>query len=107
MADFVVSDESDAEPSRAKKRKRPAKPPTSRKRSNVSPPAKEDDEVQIDPDDDDLMGDVPESTSTAVQWSYDPDSTDKHPVTKPADKAPRDPNAKRSEEHTSELQSQD
>ncbi|KAI0002351.1 DNA mismatch repair protein Msh6 [Xylariaceae sp. FL0662B] len=72
MADFVVSDDSDAP---SKKRKRPSKPPTARKRSQPSPavPRSEADE-QFDGDDimDEIMGDMP-SASTAQQWRYDPD----------------------------------
>lgn len=69
MADFVVSDDSDATP-KSKKRKRPAvKSSAPRKRPTVSSspdpaPADEDDEP---------MEDMP-STSTAQQWKYDPDN---------------------------------
>ncbi|KAH8881671.1 DNA mismatch repair protein Msh6 [Thozetella sp. PMI_491] len=70
MADFVVSDDSDA-PSKSKKRKRPAsKPSASRKRSNVSSSPTP---VEADEDEDLSMEDVP-STSTAQQWKYDPDT---------------------------------
>ncbi|KFA63003.1 hypothetical protein S40285_08410 [Stachybotrys chlorohalonatus IBT 40285] len=93
MAGFIASDDS-ADYATSKKRKRPAKPAASRKRSNISPPAD-----LLDPDEpmesikDNLMEDVP-SESTATQWSYDPDSTDKRPVTKPAERAARDPKIK-------------
>lgn len=91
MEDFIVSDESDDSEARSKKRKRPSKPPTARKRSNVpSPRPAEEPEDLIDDDID--MGDIP-PTSTG-QWSYDPNSTDKRPVSKPAERAPRDPKIK-------------
>ncbi|KAI1432574.1 DNA mismatch repair protein msh6 [Xylaria sp. CBS 124048] len=69
MADFVVSDDSDAP---RKKRKRPTKTPTARKRSYASSPSKLED---ADVEDDEIMNDVP-STSTAQKWVYDPDSID-------------------------------
>ena len=78
MADFVVSDESDA---RSKKRKRPSKPQPSRKKSpqSLSPAARHAMEELADMDDDldDAMDmeDMP-STSTAQKWKYDPDSID-------------------------------
>ena len=81
--DFVASDDSDEFTSKTKKRKRPAKPATSRKRSNVSPPAPANDEFD-DPELDVAMGDLP--ATTATQWHYDPESGDKHPVTKPAER---------------------
>jgi len=66
MADFVVSDESDA-PSKSKKRKRAAKPETARKRSTTSsPPA-----VDLDDEGVNMDLDCP-PTSTALQWRYDP-----------------------------------
>ena len=74
LEDFVVSDDSDA-PSRSKKRKRPAAKSAPRKKSNLSsspgpdprsPPA----------DDDDMMVDIPASTSTAQKWKYDPDNVE-------------------------------
>ncbi|KAK3182547.1 DNA mismatch repair protein msh6 [Lecanicillium sp. MT-2017a] len=89
--DFVVSDESDAEAPRPKKRKRPSKPVTARKRSNVSPPAMK--EELSDLNDDDIMGDIP-PPATATQWSYDPESAEKRPVTTPAERAAKDPNKK-------------
>ncbi|KAI1137323.1 DNA mismatch repair protein Msh6 [Hypoxylon sp. FL0543] len=67
MADFVVSDESDA-PTR--KRKRPSKPQAARKRSHASPRAEEDEPADKE---DEMMDDMP-STSTAQQWRYDPDN---------------------------------
>ncbi|CAM1508588.1 Fc.00g054360.m01.CDS01 [Cosmosporella sp. VM-42] len=94
MADFVVSDESDEDRSRSKKRKRPAKSQSSRKRSNVSSPVTRE-EFDTDLKDDDLMEmmeDIPE-TSTAVQWNYDPESAEKHPVTTPAVRT-KDPKVK-------------
>ncbi|PTB65839.1 DNA repair protein [Trichoderma citrinoviride] len=94
MEDFVVSDESDGETSRSKKRKRPAKPSSARKRTNISPSAKEDTEQVITSLDDMEIDDIP-STSTAKQWSYDPDSTEKRPVVTPADRVvTKDPKMK-------------
>ncbi|RDA83381.1 hypothetical protein CP532_4721 [Ophiocordyceps camponoti-leonardi (nom. inval.)] len=91
MADFVVSDASDSAP---KKRKRPSnRPQAARKRSNVSPP----DTVSLSSppeiaahDDCDVSG----KPSTAMQWSYDPESADKRPVTKPAARATQDSKVK-------------
>lgn len=97
MADFVVSDESDEDRTRSNKRKRASKPQASRKRTNVSSPIQKDDEPE--PVDDEVMEDIPEA-STASQWNYDPKSTDKHPVTKPAASV-RDPNLKQ-KAHTRE-----
>ncbi|RCI13534.1 hypothetical protein L249_5545 [Ophiocordyceps polyrhachis-furcata BCC 54312] len=87
MVDFVVSDASQSPP---KKRKRPSnRPQAARKRSNVSP----SDAVSPSPppevaahDDGGISG----KPSTAMQWSYDPESADKRPVTKPAARAVRD-----------------
>ncbi|OTA87174.1 hypothetical protein M434DRAFT_399609 [Hypoxylon sp. CO27-5] len=71
MADFVVSDDSDA-PTR--KRKRPPKPQPARKRSHVSPRVSEqDNDEQADKEGDELIDEIP-STSTAQQWRYDPDN---------------------------------
>ncbi|XXH05300.1 hypothetical protein Hte_011725 [Hypoxylon texense] len=75
MADFVVSDDSDAP---ARKRKRQSKPQAARKRSQPAPAARkqvdEDEDADENEDDDgDLANDVP-STSTARQWQYDPDN---------------------------------
>lgn len=91
MADFIVPDDSDEDVITSKKRKRPAKAATARKRSNVSPPVDLEDPVGMDADE--LMDDVP-STSTAVQWNYDPNSAEKHPVTKAAERAARNPKTK-------------
>ncbi|KAF7553926.1 hypothetical protein G7Z17_g3292 [Cylindrodendrum hubeiense] len=90
MEDFVVSDGSDDEP-RPAKRKRPTKPQLARKKSNISSPIPRPNNEEFDGDDimDDIMDDIPES-STAVQWNYNPTSTEKHPVTKPAQRAARD-----------------
>ncbi|KAK5993017.1 DNA mismatch repair protein msh6 [Cladobotryum mycophilum] len=95
MGDFVVSDdESDVESSRSKKRKRPAKPQLSRKRSNISSAVKREEPVDIVHDDnDELMDDLP-TASTAKQWSYDPESTEKQAVTEPARRAAKDPKVK-------------
>ncbi|KAI1149789.1 DNA mismatch repair protein msh6 [Nemania diffusa] len=70
MADFVVSDDSDAP---SKKRKRPTKAPTARKRSYASSPMPKVEES--DAGEDEALEDLP-STSTAQQWAYDPDTID-------------------------------
>ena len=88
MDDFVVPDESDSD-APSKKRKRAAKPQASRKRSMVPPPTAEEESSIID---EEVLGDIP-PTSTG-QWSYDPDSSEKRPVTTPADRAPRDSKVK-------------
>ncbi|PNP51768.1 hypothetical protein THARTR1_07537 [Trichoderma harzianum] len=95
MDDFVVSDESDGEASRPKKRKRPSKPPSARKRTNLSPSFKEDVELNTTNYDDDVdMEDIP-TESTAKQWSYNPDSAEKQPVVKPTERvATKDPKVK-------------
>lgn len=85
-----MSDESDGEAPQPKKRKRPSKPATARKRSNVSPPAKEE---LSDLNEDDVMADIP-PPATAKQWNYDPDSVEKHPVTVPAEREAKDPSRK-------------
>ncbi|GFP59908.1 hypothetical protein ACSS6W_005131 [Trichoderma asperelloides] len=108
MDDFVVSDDSDGETSRPKKRKRPSKPQSARKRTNVSSPIQDDtarytanfdegsavplDLLEMDGDLD--MEDIP-TESTAKQWSYDPDSTEKQPVVRPIDRvSTKDPKMK-------------
>ncbi|KAK4231839.1 putative DNA mismatch repair protein msh6 [Podospora fimiseda] len=74
MADFVVSDESDA-PSKSKKRKRAApKAPAPRKKTTASSPAGSDYGSPPDFDEVDLMEDIPAPTSTAQKWKYDPDN---------------------------------
>ncbi|KAI0380286.1 DNA mismatch repair protein Msh6 [Hypomontagnella monticulosa] len=82
MADFVVSDDSDAP---TKKRKRPSKPQPARKRIQPSPeaPRHEDED-----EDDQVMDDLP-STSTAQQWRYDPDNVEpaKPRITQPTVKS--------------------
>ncbi|KAL7906037.1 DNA repair protein [Trichoderma velutinum] len=96
MDDFVVSDESDGEASRPKKRKRPSKPQSARKRTNLSPSTKEDVELNnTNYDDDDVdMEDIP-AGSTAKQWSYNPDSIEKQPVVKPTERVvTKDPKVK-------------
>ncbi|KAI0179088.1 DNA mismatch repair protein Msh6 [Hypoxylon sp. FL1284] len=73
MADFVVSDDSDGP---AKKRKRPSKPQAARKRAHPSPTTRkqqEDETMEDEDEDSELANDVP-STSTAMQWRYDPDN---------------------------------
>ncbi|KID77648.1 DNA mismatch repair protein msh6 [Metarhizium brunneum] len=93
MGDFIASDDSDDLP-RTKKRKRPAKAATARKRSNVSPPADIRQGSPIHDVDDELMTDVP-TTSTTSQWNYDPESTEKRPVVTPAERAAaKDPKRK-------------
>lgn len=81
MADFVVSEDSDA-PSRAKKRKRPATTSAPRKRQPNSNLPTFNQPEEFD-EDEDLLADVP-STSTANQWRFDPDNIDpqnEHQVT--------------------------
>lgn len=85
--DFVVSDASDGDTPKPKKRKRPSQPATARKRSNVSPPAMK--EELSDLHEDEVMADIPPPTS-AKQWNYDPESEDKCPVTTPAERAVKD-----------------
>ncbi|KAL2131196.1 hypothetical protein VTI74DRAFT_5422 [Chaetomium olivicolor] len=73
LADFVVSDDSDA-PSKSKKRKRPASRPSApRKKSNISS-SPDPDRHSPPADDDEIMQDIPLSTSTAQKWKYDPDN---------------------------------
>jgi DNA mismatch repair protein MSH6 len=76
MADFVVSDESDA-PSKSKKRKRPspksAPPPRKRQPSSSSPISGQREE---DIEDDELLNDAC-GTSTAQQWRYDPENIER------------------------------
>ncbi|EHK19322.1 uncharacterized protein TRIVIDRAFT_81241 [Trichoderma virens Gv29-8] len=95
MDDFIVSDESDGETSRSRKRKRPSKPQSARKRTNLSSSPKRDAEQNMTSLDDDIdMEDIP-AASTAKQWSYDPDSTEKQPVVKPTERvATKDPKVK-------------
>ncbi|KAM3555223.1 hypothetical protein MY1884_005710 [Beauveria asiatica] len=88
--DFIVSDESDGDTPRPKKRKRPSQPASTRKRSNISPPAKDE---PSDLNDDEVMTDVPPPAS-AKQWNYDPESGEKRPVTTPAERAAKDPKRK-------------
>ncbi len=76
MADFIVSDDSDAP---SKKRKRPSKPQPARKRSQtLSPASRQAMEQLADEDDDidDIMEEGDPSTSTAQKWLYDPDTVD-------------------------------
>ncbi|PHH85819.1 hypothetical protein CDD83_11136 [Cordyceps sp. RAO-2017] len=104
MADFVVSDGSEDDTPRSKKRKRPSiKPQPARKRSNLSSPSmKQPDSppAAAEAVDDLKMEDTP-SASTATQWSYDPESSDRRPVTRPAERTVRDPKAKE-KAHTKE-----
>ena len=87
IGDFIVSDEhSEDESAATKKRKRPSKQQTSRKRSNVSPPKQEE---FSDLEDDITMDDIPAGVSTATQWNYDPESTEKKPVTTPSQRTAR------------------
>ena len=66
MDNFVVSDDSDAAP-KSKKRKHPAPSGNkSRKRSNISPPIRVEEEEEEELE-------IPAS-STAQQWTYDPDN---------------------------------
>ncbi|KAI0844351.1 DNA mismatch repair protein Msh6 [Daldinia vernicosa] len=97
MADFVVSDDSDAP---AKKRKRPSKPQSARKRAHASPEQEDGIQSEKDAGDEMIMDDVP-STSTAQQWRYDPDNVD--PV-KPraASQSTRKPSSAKQKAHTRE-----
>lgn len=99
MADFVMSDESDATP-RSRKRKRASRrPQPARKRSNVSSPAAKGPESPLVADDEPLDDLVP--ASTAARWSYDAQSAEKRPVTRPSERAGRDP-AVKEKAHTRE-----
>ncbi|KAF4983522.1 hypothetical protein FZEAL_1057 [Fusarium zealandicum] len=88
MEDFIASEDSDQETPRPSKRKRPSKAPAPRKRSNVSSPIRTPDIDIKDSilEEDDVMEDVPEG-STASQWNYNPQSAEKHPVSKPAQRS--------------------
>ncbi|RSL91565.1 hypothetical protein CEP51_000159 [Fusarium floridanum] len=94
MDDFIASD-SDEDVSRPKKRKRASKLAAPRKRSNMSSPVPAPDIDIKDSilEDDEMMEDIPEG-STASQWNYDPKSSEKHPVMKPAERAAKDPKYK-------------
>ncbi|OAA82355.1 DNA mismatch repair protein msh6 [Akanthomyces lecanii RCEF 1005] len=85
--DFVVSDASDGDTPKPRKRKRPSQPASARKRSNVSPPAMK--QALSDLNEDEIMADIPPPTS-AKQWNYDPESREKCPVTTPAERAAKD-----------------
>ncbi|KAI5458256.1 DNA mismatch repair protein msh6 [Mariannaea sp. PMI_226] len=104
MDDFVVSDESDEDQARSKKRKRPTKPQSARKRSNIPSPSEElEDDIPTRSsrlEDDELLEGIPE-TSTATQWNYDPTSSEKRPVVAPMERSTSDPNMKR-KAHTQE-----
>ncbi|KAI8714094.1 DNA mismatch repair protein [Fusarium sp. LHS14.1] len=96
MDDFIASD-SDEDVSRPKKRKRSSKPTAPRKRSNMSSPVPAPDIDIKDSilEDDEMMEDILEGEgSTASQWNYDPKSSEKHPVMKPAERAAKDPKYK-------------
>lgn len=81
----MVSDESDV-PARAKKRKRPsAKATAPRKKSNLSSSPVPDEHPRL-AEEDELMEDVPASTSTAQKWKYDPDNVQ---PSEPASRAPQ------------------
>lgn len=72
MADFVVSDESDA-PSKSRKRKRAeSKPQPRKKTTSSSPPVNQEDFADVDID----MDDVVTSNATCKQWKFDPDSAE-------------------------------
>ncbi|PFH62670.1 hypothetical protein XA68_12541 [Ophiocordyceps unilateralis] len=90
MVDFVVSDDSDGPGPPPKKRKRPStRPEAARKRSNVSPPS-----AASPGSPPKAAEDSPAKPSTTMQWSYDAESTDKRPVTKPAERAARNEKVK-------------
>lgn len=97
MDDFIASEDEDEYESKSKKRKRPSKPSASRKKSNRSSPVEKEEEepYKMDLDDDELLqADVDVAgASSALQWNYDPSSTEKKPVVRPADRV-KDPKAK-------------
>ncbi|RDW82600.1 hypothetical protein BP6252_03712 [Coleophoma cylindrospora] len=67
MDDFVVDDDSDATP-KSKKRKRPTSTTATRKRTAITPPTAEPEDIEF--------LDIPEAAS-AKQWTYDPDDTER------------------------------
>ena len=79
MDNFIATESEDDRP---KKRKRPTKPTTARKRSNISPPTETFSDPVPDDDDEQPIG----GSSTAAQWNYDPNSSEKHPVTEPIER---------------------
>ncbi|KAG5926217.1 hypothetical protein E4U42_003514, partial [Claviceps africana] len=84
VGDFIASEDSDNDRRRqSRKRKRPAASKPSRKRPNVSPPPDNQETTMTNVDDDDLITADHPTTSTASQWSYDPESVDKQPVVVP------------------------
>ncbi|KAG6022209.1 hypothetical protein E4U41_002296 [Claviceps citrina] len=86
LGDFIASEDSeDGRRLSVKKRKRPAASQTSRKRSNMSPPAEKNAAMADLDDQHTSMAGVP-TTSTASQWCYDPESADKRPVMVPAER---------------------
>ncbi|KAH6615735.1 muts domain V-domain-containing protein [Chaetomium sp. MPI-SDFR-AT-0129] len=97
MGDFVVSDESDA-PSKSKKRKRAAtKLAAPRKKTNLS--SSPGPSPRYSPEcDDEIMQDIPASTSTAQKWKYDPENIEPvdpaSRVPAPKSKAPSGPKPK-------------
>lgn len=96
MDDFIVEDDSDAPVKPSKKRKRPTSTQTSRKRSNVSPPA------PTPYDDGDEDEEIPE-TSTAQQWKYDPENTERiHPKSNSPKKPTSNKPKKKEKAHKSE-----
>ncbi|KAI5917908.1 muts domain V-domain-containing protein [Camillea tinctor] len=90
MADFVVSDDSDAP---SKKRKRSSKPQPARKRSQASPPARKEEPEEDLLDDDIMLEDIPE-TSTAQKWRYDPDNVEPVKLRTPAKASSKSASAK-------------
>ena len=93
MDDFIASDDSEDRP-KTKKRKRQAQNQTARKRSNLSPPSTTRDVSSITSADDEILDELP-SSSSAAHWSYDPASTEKRPVMKPQERqTTRDPKVK-------------
>lgn len=103
MDDFIASEDSEAGRRQSKKRKRPAKPQTTRKRSNLSPPADAEEDSHIPDLNDEHMTGIPTTTSTTSQWSYDPESVDKRPVSIPVERrVVKDPKHKKEKAHTKE-----
>jgi len=81
MDDFVVDDDSDASAKASKKRKRATSSATARKRSNITPPTPKVDASLVEDGDGDIEF---STTSTAQQWTYDPENPGRiNPVSKP------------------------
>lgn len=73
MADFVVSDDSDA-PARSRKRKRSSAGATSASRKRPAASGSPASGQRVEPDEDEAMSEGMPATSTAQQWRFDPDN---------------------------------